>query len=267
MSDPAAGRDTFGERSDDIEDAVIVDDIAADDARPAVTPHDEPTLVEANTTADGATVEAEFEPDAPPVAYPAEAGAAPALGSSEFGEPRVVYVTAPVAPAPAGNRWFGVLIACAATVAFAIIFVIAVAVINAAQTGRFGISFIQQPSFYVPIAFFLLGSVVLALVLNRAGWAAHVVASILVGVVVYFGTIGVLLLINGIVQNTPAEAQLLFGLALTDPRVIASGLVAREVSLWTGALVAKRGRKVTERNRDSRARWQEELAEKSARKH
>ncbi|MGJ8722116.1 MAG: hypothetical protein ACSHW9_09730, partial [Salinibacterium amurskyense] len=147
---------------------------------------------------------------------------------------------------------------------FALVFALAVAIISAAATGRVALAFVQAPSFYVPVAFFALGAIVIALIVNRAGWAAHVFSSIIVGLVVYFGTIGALLLINGVIQNTPEQAQAMFAGALVDPLIIAAGLIGREVSLWTGALVAKRGRKVTQRNSESRAKWEAELAEKTA---
>ncbi|MGV8852782.1 MAG: hypothetical protein ACOH1M_09495 [Rhodoglobus sp.] len=282
MTDPSVERGSSDQNHDNIEDAVVVDETVSDDgttttASPLVEPEVEsPTTASpsASTTDSGygdATVEAEAEPLAEPVVeYEPEIVAEPetnATGTSSTstaGEPRVVYMTAPTPPKAAGNRGFGVFIALVATLVFAIVFAIAVAVVNAVQAGRVDVGFVQQPAFYVPIAFFALGALIIALIVNRAGWAAHVFGSIIVGLVVYFGTVGVLLLANGVIQNTPEQAQLLFALALIDPRVIAGGLIAREVSLWTGALVAKRGRKVTERNRESRTQWEAELAEKSA---
>ncbi|EAR25710.1 hypothetical protein A20C1_07518 [marine actinobacterium PHSC20C1] len=279
MTDPSVERGSSDQNHDNIEDAVVVEDTTTGEsvndaeATPLVEPEVEPSAPTSDAVYDDATVEAEAEPLAEPTrAYEPEivAEAEPTTtgaGTTASGEPRVVYVTAPTPPKVAGNRGFGVFIALASTLVFAVVFAIAVTIINALQSGKVGIAFVQAPSFYVPIAFFALGAIVIALIVNRAGWAAHVFSSIIVGLVVYFGTVGVLLLSNGIIQNTADQAQLLFATALIDPRVIAAGLVAREVSLWTGALVAKRGRKVTERNRDSRAQWEAELAEKSAAKH
>ena len=289
MTDPSVERGSSDQNHDNIEDAVVVDetvshDGAATTATPLVEPETESsTSASASTTDpvyDDATVEAEAEPVAEPVVEyepeivaDAETNATGTTSTTSTssttaaGEPRVVYMTAPTPPKVAGNRGFGVFIALASTLVFAIVFAVVVAIINAVQVGRVEIGFVQQPAFYVPIAFFALGALIIALIVNRAGWAAHVFGSIIVGLVVYFGTVGVLLLANGVIQNTPEQAQLLFALALIDPRVIAGGLIAREVSLWTGALVAKRGRKVTERNRESRAQWEAELAKKSAPKH
>jgi len=277
MADPTAERGSSDQNHDNIEDAVVVDETAADQepdgtsAVPLVEPETE-TATDATTAIhDDATVEAEAEPlVVPATSTEPEIVAEPeslTTTTSAAGEPRVVYVTAPTPPKAAGNRWFGVFIALVSTVVFAIVFAIAVAVINAVESGRVAIAFVQAPSFYVPIVFFAIGSILIALIVNRAGWAAHVFLSIIVGLVVYFGTSGALLLLNGAIQSTPEQAQLMFAAALVDPRVMAAGLLGREASLWTGALVAKRGRKVTERNRESRARWEAELAEKTAAQH
>jgi hypothetical protein len=254
MTDPSVDRDSSDKNHDNIEDAVVVDETPTDAGNSSTSP----PLVEPSAAA------------TPPVTAEPVIEYEPMIVAStttESGEPRVVYLTAPTPPKVLGNRGFGVFIALAATVVFAIIFAIAVVIFNAARSGRVDLGFVQAPTFSVPILFFLLGAIVIALIVNRARWAAHVFGSIIVGLIVYFGTIGVLLLINGIIQSTAEQAQLLYALALADPRVIAGGLVAREVSLWTGALVARRGRKVTERNRAAHAQWEAELAEKSAPQH
>ncbi|QYH35334.1 hypothetical protein [Salinibacterium sp. M195] len=276
MTDPSVERGSSKQDHDNIEDAVVVDETesestAATTAAPLVEPDVESSSSAGLPVYDDATVEAEAEPLAEPtVAYEpeivaeAEPVTADTTSPTASDEPRVVYVTAPTPPKISGNRGFGVFIALASTLAFAIVFAIAVVIIEVIDSGVVALGFVQAPSFYVPIAFFALGAIIIALIVNRAGWAAHVFSSIVVGLVVYFGTIGALLLINGVIQNTPDQAQVMFAAALGDPRVIAAGLLGREVSLWTGALVAKRGRKVTERNRVSRAEWEAELAEKSA---
>ncbi|MBH0109744.1 hypothetical protein I6E81_06155 [Salinibacterium sp. NG22] len=275
MTDPSVERGSSPENDDNIEDAVVVDETpaASEPVTPLVDPVEVPTASAESAAYGDATLEAEAEPVVEPalvvepeiIADPEpEPSAAEATESAASSEPRVVYVTAPTPPKVSGNRGFGVFIALASAVAFAIVFAIAVVIIGAAASGRVAVAFVQAPSFYVPVAFFALGAIVIALIVNRAGWAAHVFSSIIVGLVVYFGTVGALLLINGVIQNTPEQAHAMFLAALADPLVIAAGLLGREVSLWTGALVARRGRKVTQRNVDARAKWEAELAEKTA---
>ena len=82
---------------------------------------------------------------------------------------------------------------------------------------------------------------------------------------VYFGTIGVLLLSNNVVLLAPSAATELFRQGLVNPFTIAAALVAREVALWTGALIASRGRKVKARNADAQAEFAREQAENRSR--
>jgi len=224
-----------------VEDAVIVDE-ATGEAVEVETVHateTEPVV---------ATIDAGAVATEPPVA-PAQ---------------QIVYVRTPEAPKKAGNRGIGSLLAIASAVIYAIAFAVVVVVILGVQFGRSSLTFIAQPEFYVPVLFYVIGLVLLVLILNRAGWAAYVVGSLLVGVFVYFGTIGVLVLGRGIVLMTPVEAAALFNAALRDPFVIAAALVAREVSLWIGALISRRGRRLKVRNAEARAAYDRDLAESRA---
>jgi hypothetical protein len=229
-------------RNEVVEDAVIVEDDTA-------TPVEVVEVETAHATENEPVV---ATPD------PASVGSAPAPAQ------QVIYVQAPVAPRAFGNRGLGSLLALASGIAFGVLFALVVLVMLSAQVGRVSFNFVAQPTFYVPVLFYVIGLVLLVLLLNRAGWAAYVVGSILVGLFVYFGTVGVLVLGQGIVLMTPTDAALLFNAALRDPFVIAAALVAREVSLWSGAIIARRGRRLKARNAEARAAYERELAEKRA---
>lgn len=182
--------------------------------------------------------------------------AAAAVGAAAAQQ--VVYVTAPVPPRPKGNRGFGILLALAATVAFAGLFALVAMVILSSRTGTLSFSFLSRPSFLVPVLFFAVGFVILVLLANRANWWAYILGSLFVGVLVYFGTAGTLLLLNGIVNNTPDEASQLLAGALRDPFIIAAALLGREVSMWVGSGIAARGRRVKVRNAQARADFAEQ---------
>ncbi len=191
-----------------------------------------------------------------PVAEPA-AEAAPAQ--------QTVYVQAPTPPRKKSNRGIGVLIAVLSTVIFAALFAIVVAIIGAATTaGAIQFTFIGVPEFYVPVLFFLVGFVLLVLIVNRANWWAHVFGSIFVALFVYFGTVGTLLLINGVISHTPSEAGQMLAVALANPLVVAAALVAREVALWMGFAISARGRRLKVRNAEARTAYENDLAEKRA---
>lgn len=178
--------------------------------------------------------------------------------------PQYVYVHAPAEPKKHGNRGIGSLIAIGSAIIYAAVFALVVFVIRLLLVNEVTFAFVLQPSFYVPVLFYVIGLVLLVLVLNRAGWAAYVVGSILVGVLVYFGTIGVLALGQNVVAMTSQAAGLVFGALVFDPFVIAAALVAREVSLWMGHLISRRGRRVKARNAEARDAWQRELADTRA---
>lgn len=180
-------------------------------------------------------------------------------------EPQVVYVEAPQPPKKKGNRGIGSLLAVLSGVVFGAVFFGVVAIIAALQgVSSLTIGLLTQPTFYIPVLFYIIGAVLLVLIVNRAGWAAYVVGSIFVGLLVYFGTVGLLLLGQGVILRTPTEAAELLNLGLRNPLVIAAALVAREVSLWSGALISRRGRRLKVRNAEARETWERELAEKKA---
>ncbi len=173
---------------------------------------------------------------------------------------RVVYVQVPAAPKKLGNRGIGTLVAVLAALVFTVVYGLVGALIAAAGTGRFSFAFLGTAQFYIPTLFFLIGFVLLVVILNRANWWAYIVGSLLVGLFVYFGSIGLTLLNAGIVQETRAEAGELFRAALVSPDLIVAGLVAREVALWTGAVLSRRGRRLRARNLENRAAYDRELA-------
>ncbi|MEP6481579.1 MAG: hypothetical protein ABJA94_06175 [Rhodoglobus sp.] len=177
---------------------------------------------------------------------------------------QVVYIHAPAAPRKKGNRGIGALFAVLSSIIFTALLAIATAVIGQVNNGSFSFSFVTDARFYIPVLFFIIGFVLLVLVLNRAAWWAYIVGSLALAVFVYFGTVGVGLLGQGIISHTPAEAAVMYGEALRSPFVIVSALLAREVSIWVGAGIASRGRRVKLRNVEAHAAYEQELADKKA---
>jgi hypothetical protein len=195
--------------------------------------------------------------------------AAATPGSSPMAGAQVVYVTAPIPPQPKGNRVVGVLLAVLGAVIFALVYLGVVALlitlfIDPKEPGSAIGEFVNDASFWVPILFFALGFVLIVLLLNRASWWLHVLGSILVAAIVYFGTIGMLLLINNVVVKAPGEVQAQFSDLAVSSVVITAALVAREVSIWVGFLIAVRGRRVAARNLEARAAFDREQAEAKA---
>lgn len=268
MSEPTPSRRPRAKKDEVIEDAVIVEDAAANDTavvepvqlvEPA-PPVDQPAATVTPEPAPAPVAEPAYVAEPAPVAEPVYV-AEPAPSETN---PQVVYVHTPAPPARKGNRGVGAAIAVASGVIFFGVFALATAFISLAQGSGFTFSFLAQGTFYLPTLFFILGFVLLVLLANRANWWAYIFGSIVVALVVYFGTIGAVMLANGAILRTPEEAAEMFEQGLVDPVVIAATLIAREVSLWTGSLIARRGRKVTVRNVEARQAWERDVAETRA---
>ena len=215
------------------------------------------------------------EPAAEPAAATTTGEVAPETATGEV-EPaasgaagQVVYVQAPLPPRVRGNRVVGVLLALLGTVVFAAVYAGAAAIPLALRFSGGGFSpafsaFVQNAIFWIPILMFALAFILLTVVLNRAGWWAHVLGSLLVAVFVYFASIGLLLLVGNVFGLTPTQANSAFGALATNPLIIAAALVAREVSIWIGLAIAARGRRVKARNVETRTAWDREQDEKKA---
>jgi len=186
----------------------------------------------------------------------------PTPGSTPGAE-RVVYVDTPAPPKPRSNRVLGSLLALLGAVVFALVYALfgaaLIALVDSPVLSAAGFGgFIRDASFWVPVLFFAIGFVLVVLLLNRAAWWVHVLGSLLVAVIVYFGTIGVLLLLNGF-----SGTSLSFGYFALNPFVIAATLAAREVSIWIGFLIAWRGGRVKELNKADREAFDSEQAGKN----
>ena len=181
--------------------------------------------------------------------------------------PSPVYVTAPTPPKILGNRAAGILIGLIATAVFAGVYALIAFFISAAgaatvadATARFT-DFLVLPVFYVPVIFFFLAFALLVAVLNRAGWWAYVLGGFLVAVVVYFSYIGGALLAVQAWNLTADEAARFVSTQWLNPGAIAAAIVAREVPIWFGAWISRRGRSVTSKNIAAKAEYERQLAE------
>lgn len=246
-----------------VEPVVASDVTMADDhlahANIAETPGAESHAAEAHV-AETHVAETSVE-DAPvvPAAATSEVVAAPV---------QTVYVTAPTPPRAKGNRGMGALLAFLATIVFALVYV-AVAAVLILFASRDGVvsaigTFVANPLFYVPVLVFFVMMILWALLANRASWWSWVIGSLVIAVVTYFASIGVLLLLSGGFSLTAREGATVFAELAVNPLVIAAALVARESAIWFGAAIAKRGRKVRERNYAAWQAFENEEAQKRA---
>lgn len=221
---------------------------------------DSPVLAPLDPAAAPAT--AAPPPDAVPVVAPvpvAPAEAAPAA------QPAVIYVAPPVPPHPKHNRGFAFGIMLLSSLAFALVF-------GAINAGLLGLQstpsnyvdhlehFAQQRTFFVPVVAYLVLSILLGLLLNRAGAVAHSVTSLALGILVYAGSVGVELLAQQFWTLDALPRLALIEQLLTTAPLIIAGAVARETAQWFGFIQARRGRRVRERNEQAKADFEAEQA-------
>ena len=232
---------------------------AADRATPLVEPVGTRAQDAATDTAEAAGYDEHIDEPAPAAAEPVPV-ASPVPAARPV---QTVYVAAPVRPRNKGNRGFGLLFGLLALIAFAVVFLVIMAIVlNGLFPGDVVdrlVRFVSSTAFIVPVAVFFVAFAVLVLLTNRAGWWAYVLGSFLVAVVVYFGSIGVVLLTGNVFQMTEAAATATFWDLAANPSIIIAAILAREVTIWFGAGIAARGRRVKERNLEARAAYEREL--------
>lgn len=213
---------------DDVVEAEVVEDEVVDEA-----PAEE--LVEADAAEPAQTAEVD----------------APATPARE-----VIFVDAPTPPRKRGNRGLAVLLAIPATVIF-LALLIAIQYIISGGDG----DFLGQASFYYPALFLFVGLAVLGLVLNRAGWWSYIGGSVVVGAFVWLGSASLALVSAGMLSMTQPQANEFYFAELFSATSIIAALLAREVAMWTGAVLARRGRALKERNAEAYAAYEKEQAD------
>lgn len=178
-----------------------------------------------------------------------------------------IYVQAPTPPKDRSNRGGGILIALVATLVYAVIYAAAVFTIvglsssTITETTRVFTEFTVRPVFYVPVIFFFLAFALLVSLVNRAGWWSYVLFGFLVAVVVYLAYVGSVLLTVQAWTLSSSEIASVLSQQWFAPFAIAAAVIAREVPIWFGAWISRRGRGVTSRNAAARTEYERVLAE------
>ncbi|WP_167042872.1 hypothetical protein [Salinibacterium sp. ZJ454] len=211
---------------------------------------------------------------APIVAPVAAAGATPATqvypaSAPQPEQPQIVYISEPNPPKKKSNRGLGALLAIGATVVFAVLFAIVSALLIMLIPPRQDflenyLSFVTNPSFWLPVIVFAIAYILLVLISNNAGWWAHVLGGFIVAILVYLAFIGGGLLGAQAWTLTLENATRFTNALWLNPLAIAAFIVAREVPIWMGAAISARGRKVKARNIEQREEFDREQAAKRA---
>lgn len=182
------------------------------------------------------------------------------------------YVQTPLPPEVRGNRGAGVLIALIATIGFAVVYagVIAAWIAPVFPPSTFlsegMLPYVSSWGFIFAVVAFFVGMSLLVLIFGRAGWWAYVLGGFFVGVLVWAAaTVGFTLsrdTFNIVITGMePLEIVNLVGLSM--PTIFAA-IVAREVSVWFGAWIGSRGRKMKAKNAEALASYEARIAEPQA---
>ena len=177
-----------------------------------------------------------------------------------------IFVQAPEPPRPRGNRAAAGLIGLVAALAYAAITFgvlfgsgFAVGAITSSDAGQAALQILGSWIFWMPVAIFFLGFWLLGAVLNRAAWGHWVVWGLLVGVIAYGGYLLGTLFQAPFWMLTARQGAALLESQLFSPVAILSFVVGRELTVWFGAWVAARGRRVGEDNARAQREYERTL--------
>lgn len=246
---------------------------APDAATTAYPTADAPTT--AHDTPDAATT-AYGAPDAPTTAYgaplvtpsepiseaPVVAGAAGAVVAG----PRPIFVQAPEAPTPRGNRGAAGAIGLLAALAFGVLYLAAwlgfgllSGDVTGENLGATALGALTTWSLWVPIVVFFIAFWLLGAIINRGRWGAWVIFGLLVGIASYGGHILGALFQAPFWMLTASEGGALVEAELLAPLAIAAFVIGRELTIWFGAWAAARGARVTELNIEAQREYERTL--------
>ncbi|MBX3311835.1 MAG: hypothetical protein KF916_02890 [Microbacteriaceae bacterium] len=174
--------------------------------------------------------------------------------------PSAVFVQAPTPPPARNNRLFAVLLGILAAALFGALW-FGFLLLGALFTG-FPVDPLQlmlDAQLYIPVGAFYVGWVLWSLLANRAGLVSWVFGSIFVGIFAYLGYLAFMFVAVGFNFNNFTELLPVFVL---DFRPLLALIAGREVALWFGWLVSKRGAKIRQQNDEAFAEYQKSIAER-----
>ena len=253
-------------------------DVATDEVAPETAPPADP---EPDPWASPEAASLEYTPTSTPVAPVAADDAptvvaAPVVTPSEpvvaesavaaAAAPQPIFVQAPEAPRPRGNRAAAGAIGLLAALAFAVLYLavwLGVGAIEGEVTGEnIGttvLGALATWSLWVPVVVFFVAFWLLGAIINRGRWGAWVILGILVGIAAYGGHILGALFQAPFWELTASEGGDLAEAELLTPLAIAAFVIGRELTIWFGAWAAARAARVTELNVEAQREYERTL--------
>lgn len=199
---------------------------------------------------------------AAPVVTPSE----PVADAAYSPAPQPIFVQAPEAPRPRGNRAAAGAIGLLAALSFAILyFAVWLGVgairgdVTAENVGTVALEHLAAWSLWVPVIVFFIAFWLLGAIINRGRWGAWVVFGLLVGFAAYGGHLLGALFQAPFWELTLSQGQELVGAELLTPMAFAAFVIGRELTIWFGAWAAARGKRVTELNVEAQREYERTL--------
>lgn len=230
----------------------------AQDLPTAVLSHD------ADASAQDAAVTTVLPPASAPLVPPSAEPVAPLAPGAAAGQP--IFVQAPEPPRPRGNRGASGAIGLLAALSFAALYLavwlgvgLGTGTIEAGALGTSALSALTTWALWVPVVVFFIAFWLLGAMINRGRWGIWVILGLLVGLASYGGHLLGALFQAPFWMLTASEGATLVEGQLLAPLAIAAFVIGRELTVWFGAWVAARGKRVTELNREAQREYERTL--------
>ena len=207
-----------------------------------------------------------YSSDAPTEVVAPEAVAPAVVAPAAVAAPQPIFVQAPEAPRPRGNRGAVGAIGLLAALSFGILYLAAALGLRAVDgdttadtVGTDAVSALTSWWFWVPVVVFFLSFWLLGAIINRGRWGHWVVFGLLVGFASYGGHLLGQLFQAPFWQLTATQGEELVRGQLLAPLAIVAFVVGRELTIWFGAWAASRGKRVSEINREAQREYERTL--------
>ena len=180
--------------------------------------------------------------------------------------PQPIFVQAPEAPRPRGNRAAAGAIGLLAALSFAVLYLAAwlgfgalAGDVTAENVGEVALAALGTWSLWVTVVVFFIAFWLLGAIINRGRWGAWVIFGLLVGLASYAGHILGALFQAPFWMLTATEGSELVESQLYAPLAFAAFVIGRELTIWFGAWAAARGKRVTELNIEAQREYERTL--------
>lgn len=267
----AEGADDLPSSAERSTDAGVSPAAAATTATPKAAepdPWDSPEAASLDYRSHTAAPAAAPGADATPtvVAAPVVTSSEPVAERAAAPAPQPIFVQAPEAPRPRGNRGAAAGIGLLAALAFAVLYLAAWLGVGAltgdvtvSNVGTAALAAVTTWSLWVPTVVFFIAFWLLGAIINRGRWGAWVIFGIFVGLAAYGGHLLGALFQAPFWELTAREGSELVNAELLAPLAIAAFVIGRELTIWFGAWVASRGKRVTELNVEAQREYERTL--------